>query len=85
MLLLYYIQVGTKNLNVIHNNYIIFRYVCMCVNNLNNRIIFNIFSIICFEILNCLDALILARNTLSISYYDFHALRFHDHKSNLYS
>ena len=29
--LLYYVQIGTKNLNIIHNNYIIFRCVCVCV------------------------------------------------------
>jgi len=56
-------------------------YVCVILtSNFNNRIIIFNISIVCFEILNYLDALILAKNTLSISYYDFHALRFHDHQ-----
>ena len=49
----------------------------VCVSNLNNKIIIFNISIIYFEILNCLCSL-LGRNTLSISYYDFHALWFHD-------
>ena len=59
--------------------------MCVCVCNLNRIVIFNIFVrsfvlIVCFEILNCLDALMLTWNILSISYYDFHALLFHDHQ-----
>jgi len=49
-------------------------YVCVCMCNLNKKI--------CFEILNCLDALMLAKNTLSILYY-FHALQCVSQSPNL--
>ena len=72
MLLLYYIQVETKNLNVIHNNYIIFWCLCMWV-YVYVWVILTIESsfltfrlIICFEIESFRWSHI-ARNILSIS------------------
>jgi len=56
--------------------------VCVCVCEIltieSSFLTFS--SIVCFEILNYLDAFMLGRNALSISHYDFHALRFYDHQ-----
>jgi len=55
--------------------------VCVCVSNLNNRII--IFNISFNSMLWDIELFMLSyniRNILSISYYDFHALRFHNHQ-----